>query len=101
LEYQGRSAPRLQARKDAALKRDHSTQTFKEYDMNKLYGLIAGVTLAAVAPFALADADPLYLLPQVGGAEVTFNVQADRTGINSAPDTASFWYAGTSGVSSN
>ncbi len=51
--------------------------------MNKLYGLIAGVALAGVAPFALADADPLYLQPEVGGAEVTFAVKADNTGINS------------------
>jgi hypothetical protein len=69
--------------------------------MKKLYGLIAAVTLTAVAPFALADADPFYLMPQVGGTDVTLNLQADRSGINSAPDTNSFWYAGTSGVASN
>ncbi|MGB8437153.1 MAG: hypothetical protein WCE38_23135 [Burkholderiales bacterium] len=69
--------------------------------MKKLYGLIAGVALAGAAPFALADADPLYLMPEVGGAEITFNVQPDATGINDAATTDSFWYAGTSGVSSN
>jgi hypothetical protein len=69
--------------------------------MKKFYGLITGVALAAVAPFALADADPFYLMPQVGGAEITVNLQADHSGINSAPDTTAFWYAGTSGVSSN
>jgi hypothetical protein len=69
--------------------------------MNKLYGLIAGVALAGVAPFALADADPLYLQPEVGGAEVTFAVKADDTGINGQSTSNSFWYAGTSGVSSN
>jgi hypothetical protein len=69
--------------------------------MNKLYGLIAGVALAGVAPFALADADPLYLQPEVGGAEITFAVKTDDTGINSQSTSNSFWYAGTSGVSSN
>jgi hypothetical protein len=69
--------------------------------MKKLYGLIAGVALAGVAPFALADADPLYLMPEVGGAEITFNVQPDETGINDAAGSNAFWYAGTSGVSSN
>jgi hypothetical protein len=69
--------------------------------MNKLYGLIAGVALAGVAPFALADADPLYLQPEIGGAEVTFAVNADNTGINSQASDSTFWYAGTSGVSSN
>jgi hypothetical protein len=69
--------------------------------MKKLYGLIAGIALAGVAPFALADSDPLYLMPEVGGAEITFNVQADDTGINDAANTNGFWYAGTSGVSSN
>jgi hypothetical protein len=69
--------------------------------MNKPYGLIAGVALAGVAPFALADADPLYLQPEVGGAEVTFAVKADDTGINGQSTSNSFWYAGTSGVSSN
>jgi hypothetical protein len=69
--------------------------------MNKLYGLIAGVALAGVAPFALADTDPLYLQPEVGGAEITFAVKVDDTGINGQSNSNSFWYAGTSGVSSN
>ena len=69
--------------------------------MKKLYGLIAGVALSGVAPLALADADPLYLQPEVGGAEITFAVKADDTGINSQSTTNSFWYAGTSGVASN
>jgi hypothetical protein len=69
--------------------------------MNKLYGLIAGIALAGVAPIALADADPLYLQPEVGGAEITFAVKADNAGINSQASDNSFWYAGTSGVSSN
>ncbi len=69
--------------------------------MKQLNALIAGVALAAIAPIALADADPLYLMPEVGGAEITFNVKADNTGINSDANTRSFWYAGTSGVSSN
>jgi hypothetical protein len=37
----------------------------------------------------------------VGGAEVTFAVKADDTGINGQSTSNSFWYAGTSGVSSN
>ncbi len=69
--------------------------------MSKLHGLIAGVALAAVAPFALADADPLYLMPEVGGAEITFNVQADQRLIGSPNANDTFWYAGTSGVASN
>jgi hypothetical protein len=74
----------------------------KEHQMKKLYGLIAGIALAGIAPFALADADPLYLMPDVGGSEVTFAIpQADDTGINSQATDDSFWYAGTSGVSSN
>ncbi len=69
--------------------------------MKKLYVLIAGVALAGVAPIALADADPLYLMPEVGGAEITFNVKADDSGINSDTTSRSFWYAGTSNVSPN
>lgn len=69
--------------------------------MKKLTGLIIGVALTAAAPLASAFPDPLYLLPEVGGAEITFNVKADDTGINSPATSDSFWYAGTSGVSSN
>jgi hypothetical protein len=69
--------------------------------MKALYGLIAGIALAGVAPLALADADPFFLMPEVGGAEITLNVQADKSGINSEAQGDSFWYAGTSGVSSN
>jgi len=70
--------------------------------MKQLYSLIAGVVLAGVAPLALADADPFYLMPEVGGAETTqFVVTADESGINSKAQDDSFWYAGTSGVSSN
>ena len=69
--------------------------------MTKIYGLIAGLALAGVAPLALADADPFYLQPQVGGAEVTINVMADKSGINGETTSDSFWYAGTSGVASN
>jgi len=70
--------------------------------MTKIYGLIAGLALAGVAPLALADADPFYLQPQVGGAEeITLNVKADKSGINGETTSDSFWYAGTSGVASN
>ena len=70
--------------------------------MKKLNSLIVVVALAAVSPFALADADPYENMPQVGGAETTtFHVEADRTGINADPTSDSFWYAGTSGVPSN
>ena len=69
--------------------------------MTKIYGLIAGLALAGVAPLALADADPFYLQPQVGGAEVTINVMADKSGINGETGSDTFWYAGTSGVASN
>lgn len=70
--------------------------------MKQLYSLIAGVVLAGVAPLALADADPFYLMPEVGGAEITqFVATADHTGINSEALNDSFWYAGTSGVPSN
>jgi len=70
--------------------------------MKKLSGLIVGVALAGVAPFALADADPYYLMPQVGGAETTSAVAADQgKGINADADTNAFWYAATSGVSPN
>jgi hypothetical protein len=70
--------------------------------MKKLYVLIAGIAFAGVAPFALADADPYYLMPEVGGSEVHFAIpQADDTGINSDATSNAFWYAGTSGVPSN
>jgi hypothetical protein len=70
--------------------------------MKKLYGLIVGIALTGVAPFALADADPYYLMPEVGGAEITqFVPAADHTGINGETQSDSFWYAGTSGVPSN
>jgi len=71
--------------------------------MKKLSGLIIGVALAGVAPFALADADPYYLMPQVGGAETTsFTLKADQDkGINADANTNAFWYAATSGVSPN
>jgi len=70
--------------------------------MKKLHSLIAAVVLAGVAPLALADADPYYLMPEVGGAEITqFVATPDHTGINSQAQDDSFWYAGTSGVPSN
>ena len=69
--------------------------------MKKLTGLILGVAFAVAAPIASAFPDPLYLQPEVGGAEVTFAVKADNTGINSQASDSAFWYAGTSGVSSN
>ncbi len=69
--------------------------------MKKLSGLIAGVALGLAAPIVSAQPDPLYLSPEVGGAEITFNVKADESGINARADSNSFWYAGTSGVSSN
>ena len=70
--------------------------------MKKLSGLIVGVALVGVTPFALADADPYYLMPQKGGAESTFAVKVDQDkGINADPNTNAFWYAATSGVSPN
>ncbi len=69
--------------------------------MKKLNVLIAGVALALAAPIASAFPDPLYLMPEVGGAEVTYNVKADDSGIGSAATRNEFWYAGTSGVPSN
>ena len=69
--------------------------------MTKIYGLIAGVVLAGVSQLGLAFPDPYQLQPQVGGAEITLNVVADKTGINSETTSDSFWYAGTSGVASN
>ena len=69
--------------------------------MKTLNGLIVGIALAAAAPLALADADPYFLMPEVGGAEITQYVATDRSGINSEVLDDSFWYAGTSGVSSN
>jgi hypothetical protein len=72
--------------------------------MKTLYGLIAGIALAGVAPFALADIDndQLYLMPEVGGAEITqFVPAADNTGFKSETLGDSFWYAATSGVPSN
>jgi len=69
--------------------------------MKTLNSLIAGVALAGVAPFALADADPLYLMPEVGGTEITQFVAQDRSPIAGETLSESFWYVGTSGVSSN
>jgi hypothetical protein len=70
--------------------------------MKKLSGLIVGVALIGVAPLALADADPYENMPQLGGAETTFAVKVDQgKGINADPNSDAFWYAGTSGVSSN
>ncbi len=69
--------------------------------MKKLTGLILGVTFAAAAPIASAFPDPLHLMPEVGGAETTFNVKADDRGIGGQPAGNEFWYAGTSGVPSN
>jgi len=73
----------------------------KEHQMKKLNSLIAGVALAAVAPFALADADPYYLMPEVGGAEITQFVAQDQSPAPSETLSESFWYIGTSGVPSN
>jgi hypothetical protein len=71
--------------------------------MKQLHALIAGIAFAAVAPLALADADPFYLMPEVGGAEITQYVPtANDTGSTSHQVLDdSFWYAGTSGVPSN
>jgi hypothetical protein len=69
--------------------------------MKKLSGLIVGLSLAVAAPIASAFPDPLYLQPEVGGAEITYAVKVDQTGINAATNSDSFWYAGTSGVPSN
>ena len=66
--------------------------------MKKLSGLIVGLSLAAAAPIAAAFPDPLYLQPEVGGAETTYTVQADKTGINASPNSDAFWYASTGGV---
>lgn len=78
-----------------------SNPTLKEIQMKQLYALIAGIAFAGVAPLALADADPYYLMPEVGGSEITQFVHADDTGINSTTSGDAFWYAGTSGVPSN
>ena len=69
--------------------------------MKKLNSLIAGVALAAVTPFALADADPYYLMPEVGGAEITQFQAQDQGAPASETLSESFWYVGTSGVPSN
>lgn len=71
--------------------------------MKQLQALVVGIALAAVAPFALADADPFYLMPEVGGAEIT-QYQPTASDVRSTGNEVlddSFWYAGTSGVSSN
>jgi hypothetical protein len=71
--------------------------------MKTLYGLIAGIALAGVAPLALADADPFFLMPDVGGAEITqyeYQGPAAKSTSTEVLDD-SFWYAGTSGVPSN
>jgi hypothetical protein len=48
------------------------------------------------------DNDQLYLMPEVGGAEITQLVPAaNNTGIKSETLGDSFWYAATSGVPSN
>jgi len=70
--------------------------------MKQIRALIAGIALAAVAPLALADADPFYLMPEVGGAETTqFVATTDNIGASHEVLDDSFWYAGTSGVPSN
>ncbi len=65
--------------------------------MKKLSGLIVGLSFAVAAPIASAYPDPLYLQPEMGGAEITFAAQADQGGINSATNSDAFWYAGTGG----
>ena len=69
--------------------------------MKKLSGLIIGLSLAVAAPIASAQPDALYLMPQVGGAESTFNMMSDNSEIHSATAGNEFWYAGTGGVPSN
>ena len=69
--------------------------------MNKLYGLIVGHTVAVAAPFASASADSVRLHPSIGGAEVTYDEMGDAArGINASDSSNEFWYAGTSGWSS-
>jgi hypothetical protein len=68
--------------------------------MKKLFGLIAGLSFAVAAPIASAFPDPLYLQPEIGGAETTLAVQADNARINSTNDSDAFWYAGTGGYPS-
>lgn len=72
--------------------------------MKQVYSLIAAAVLVGVAPLALAD-DTFDLMPELGGAETTqyvdVNVKADKSGINAPTTSDEFWYAGTSGVSSN
>ena len=63
--------------------------------MNKLSGLIVGAALAVAAPLAFAASDSL---PQVGGAEMTY--QSDQRGINAPDNTNEFWHAGTGGWAS-
>ncbi len=50
--------------------------------MKKLYSLITGVVLVLVTPFALA-------------------MDTEQGGIESSTSSSAFWYAGTSGVSSD
>jgi hypothetical protein len=69
--------------------------------MKRIYGLIAGIALVGVTPFALADADPSAFLQKTGDDVVTLITHPDKSGINADSSSNSFWYAGTSGVSSN
>jgi hypothetical protein len=69
--------------------------------MKRIYGLIAGIALAGVTPFALADADPYALMHNAGDAALNFITHPEKSGINADSTTDSFWYAGTSGVASN
>lgn len=50
--------------------------------MKKLYSLITGVVLVLVTPFALA-------------------METEQGGIEASASSNAFWYAGTSGVSSD
>ncbi|MGB8434958.1 MAG: hypothetical protein WCE38_11905 [Burkholderiales bacterium] len=50
--------------------------------MKKLYSLITGVVLVLATPFALA-------------------MDTEQGGIEASPTSNAFWYAGTSGVSSD
>lgn len=66
--------------------------------MKRIYGLIAGIALVGVTPFALADANPIQ---EAGTAALTLITHPDKSGINADSTTSAFWYAGTSGVASN